>query len=104
MFPKLGEKNARAALNRCGLNSILSRKQISQLSGGEQSKIKLCVLSLTPCNLLILDEPTNHLDRLAIEHLQQVLLDFKGSVLFVSHSKPFVKALATRVIDLEKVV
>lgn len=104
MFPKLGEKAARAALSKCGLSSIHARKQISQLSGGEQSKIKLCVLSLTPCNLLILDEPTNHLDMLAINHLQKVISEFEGSVLFVSHSKPFVNALATRVIDLEKVV
>ncbi len=103
-FPKLTEKEARSALNRCGLSALHCRKQISQLSGGEQSKIKLCVLSLTPCNLLILDEPTNHLDALAIDHLQQVMLQFKGAIIFVSHSKPFVKAIATRVIDLEKIV
>lgn len=104
MFPKLNEKEARAALSKCGLSTLHCRKQISQLSGGEQSKIKLCVLSLTPCNLLMLDEPTNHLDTLAIEHLKDVCANFKGSIIFVSHSKSFVSALATRVIDLEKIV
>ncbi len=103
-FPKLSEKEARAALSKCGLSALHCRKQINQLSGGEQSKIKLCVLSLTPVNLLILDEPTNHLDVLAINHLQKVLKEFKGSVIFVSHSKPFVNELATKIIDLEKIV
>lgn len=101
-YPKLTEKEIRSALNRCGLNSIHCRKQIKQLSGGEQSKIKLCILSLKAVNLLILDEPTNHLDVFAIDRLQKAIAEFKGTVIFVSHSKPFVKDVATKIIDLEK--
>lgn len=102
MFPKLNEKDVRAALFRCGLNAVHCRKQIKQLSGGEQSKIKICTLILKPCNLLILDEPTNHLDVFAIERLQEAIKEFDGTVIFVSHSKQFVKDVATKVINLEK--
>ena len=101
-FPKLSEKEVRTALNKCGLNAIHCKKSISKLSGGEQSKIKICVLTLTACNLLILDEPTNHLDVFAIDRLEQAIKEFDGTVIFVSHSKPFVNSLATKIIDLEK--
>ncbi len=100
-FSKLNEKDVRTALSKCGLNSVHCRKQIKQLSGGEQSKIKICTLVLKPCNLLILDEPTNHLDVFAIDRLQQAIAEFKGTVIFVSHSKQFVKDVATKVINLE---
>lgn len=101
MYPKLNEKDVRTALSKCGLNSIHCRKQIKQLSGGEQSKIKICTLVLKQCNLLILDEPTNHLDVFAIDRLQEAIAEFKGTVIFVSHSKQFVKDVATKVINLE---
>ena len=102
MYPKLSEKEVRAALNKCGLNAVHCKKQIKQLSGGEQSKVKICVLSLLPCNLLILDEPTNHLDVFAIDSLSNAIKNFEGTVIFVSHSKPFVNELANKIIDLEK--
>lgn len=103
MYPKLNEKDVRTALSKCGLNSIHCRKQIKQLSGGEQSKIKICTLVLKPCNLLILDEPTNHLDVFAIDRLQEAIAEFKGTVIFVSHSKQFVNDVATKVISLENI-
>ena len=103
IYPKLNERDVRAVLNKCGLNAVHCKKQIKQLSGGEQSKVKLAILFLKPCNLLILDEPTNHLDVLAVERLQEALLEFDGTVLFVSHSKDFVKKVATRVINLENI-
>ena len=102
MYPKLTEKEVRTALNKCGLNAVHCKKQIKQLSGGEQSKIKICSLILKPCNLLILDEPTNHLDVFAINRLEEAIKEFNGTVIFVSHSKPFVKTVATKTIDLEK--
>ena len=71
------------------------------LSGGEQSKIKICKLILNPCNLLILDEPTNHLDVFAVDRLMQAIEEFDGAVLFVSHSKDFVNAVANKIINLE---
>lgn len=101
MFPKLTEKEARNRLFSCGLSAEHVKKQIKCLSGGEQSKIKLCVLSIKQNNFLILDEPTNHLDKLAINHLEKLLKDYKGGVLFVSHSKDFVNKVATKVINLE---
>ena len=100
-FNKMSEKEIRSALNRSGLNTIHCRKAIKQLSGGEQSKIKICMLTLKACNLLILDEPTNHLDAHAINRLKEAISEFKGTVIFVSHNKQFVKDVATRVIDLE---
>ena len=102
MFPKLTEKEARNKLFNCGLNSEHVKKQIKYLSGGEQSKIKLCVLSIKQNNFLLLDEPTNHLDKLAINHLEKILKEYNGGVLFVSHSKDFVNKVATKVINLEK--
>lgn len=101
-YPKLSEKEARNKLFNCGLNSEHVKKQIKLLSGGEQSKIKLCELSIKLNNFLILDEPTNHLDKLAISHLERILKEYKGGVLFVSHSKDFVKSVATKVINLEQ--
>lgn len=103
-FPKINEKEIRSVLNKCGLNAIHMRKQIYQLSGGEQSKIKLALLVLRPCNLLILDEPTNHLDKLAVERLKEAIDEFKGTVIFVSHNKQFVKDVSTRVINMESIV
>lgn len=101
IYPKLNERDIRTVLSKCGLSAVHCRKQIKQLSGGEQSKIKLAILVLKPCNFLILDEPTNHLDVQAVERLKEAILEFDGTVLFVSHSKDFVKNIATRVINLE---
>lgn len=101
-YPKLSDKEIRSALSKCGLNSGHCKKQIKQLSGGEQSKIKICLLILSPCNLLILDEPTNHLDVFAINRLKEAIAEFDGSVIFVSHNKQFVSEVATKVYNLEK--
>ena len=100
-YPKLSEKEARNRLFNCGLSAEHVKKQIKLLSGGEQSKIKLCCLSIEQNNFLILDEPTNHLDKLAINHLKQQIKNYSGGVLFVSHSKDFVNDVATKVINLE---
>lgn len=101
-YPKINEKDIRSVLNKCGLNSVHLRKQVGRLSGGEQSKIKIGMLVLKPCNLLVLDEPTNHLDVFAVDRLKQAIAEFGGTVIFVSHNKQFVKDVATRVIDMEK--
>lgn len=102
IFPQISERENRAALFRCGLNQEHLRHQVKQLSGGEQSKMKLCELTIAPSNILLLDEPTNHLDFLAIERLEEAMKEYTGAILFVSHNKEFVRNLATKVIDLEK--
>jgi ATP-binding cassette subfamily F protein 3 len=70
-------------------------KTIGSLSGGERSRVALAKLALTGANFLILDEPTNHLDIPSQETLEDVLADFSGTVLLVSHDRYFVDALAT---------
>ena len=102
LFPKLKDKDVRGNLAKCGLKHEQAMQSLSTLSGGEQAKVKLCILTLTPCNLLILDEPTNHLDQNAIEHLKQAIMDFPGGVIFVSHSKEFCEALADKQLNMEK--
>ena len=101
-FPKLNDKEVRTALSRCGLSANHIMQPINTLSGGEQSKVKLCKLTLDDFNLLLLDEPTNHLDVNAVEQLKVAIKLFEGAVLFVSHSKEFCKAVADEVFDFEK--
>ncbi len=101
-YPRMTDKEIRGALSRAGLGSDQMTQALSTLSGGEQAKVKLCKLSLRPCNLLVLDEPTNHLDADSVSHLQTVLKAFAGSVIFVSHSKPFCAAVADSELDFEK--
>lgn len=103
-YPKLTEKDARMWLARCGLTAKHLQQPIASLSGGEQSKIKLCKIMLSPCNLLILDEPTNHLDVKAKESLIEAINEFEGSVILVSHESDFIKKINNfKVLDLEKI-
>lgn len=76
-------------------------KLISNLSGGEKSKLKLCSLTYNKVNLMILDEPTNHLDIDSREILEELLLEFKGSILFISHDRYFIKKIANRIGEIE---
>lgn len=103
-FPRLTETEARNYLARSGLKSKEVQEPIKSLSGGEQGKIKICKLMLTPCNILILDEPTNHLDHNAIEQLSVAIKKFGGTVLFVSHDKEFVKRNADKILSFEQLL
>jgi len=77
-------------------------KQIRYLSGGEKSKLTLCSLTYNQVNLMILDEPTNHLDIDSREVLEEMLLEFTGTILFISHDRYFIKKIATRIGEIEE--
>ena len=76
-------------------------KPVSALSGGEQSRLRLCMLMEGDVNFLILDEPTNHLDIQSREWIEEVLEDYQGALLFVSHDRYFISRFATRIWTLE---
>ncbi len=87
-----------AAFNFTGEDAL---KTVGTLSGGEQSRLRLCMLMKNDINLLILDEPTNHLDIASREWIEAALADYEGTLLFVSHDRWFVDAFATRVWELK---
>ena len=88
-FPALNQAEVRAALAKCGLTSKHIESQIQVLSGGEQAKVRFCLLMNRENNVLVLDEPTNHLDVDAKDELKRALQVFKGSVLMVCHEPEF---------------
>lgn len=101
-YPELTQKEVRQLLARCGISRRHAQQSAGTLSGGEQAKVKLCLLTRQPCNFLILDEPTNHLDENAKSALQQALTEFPGTVLLVSHEEAFYRDWIHQVISLEE--
>jgi ATPase subunit of ABC transporter with duplicated ATPase domains len=76
-------------------------KRIGSLSGGEKARLKLAIMIDNGFNLLILDEPTNHLDLQFKETLEEALLDFEGTVLFISHDRYFLNKVSQRIVELK---
>ncbi len=97
----LSEEGARGFLGRFLFSNDDVFKLIGSLSGGERSRVALAKLTLQGSNLLILDEPTNHLDLQSRQFLEEVLSEFDGTLLFVSHDRYFIDSLATKVWAIE---
>ncbi len=100
-FPKMSQKEIRTQLAKVGIKNDLATKFISNLSGGEQVKIKLCALMQKESNILILDEPTNHLDVSAKEALFEALSAYEGAIILVSHEPLYAEKLCDTVFDIE---
>lgn len=101
-FSAFSEKQIRKHLAQCGLKSKNALQSVSTLSGGEQTKVKLCILMLTKANLLILDEPTNHIDVDTKKVLMDELKKWEGSIILVSHDPSFYKDWCDKIIDINK--
>ncbi|GER91530.1 ABC transporter [Dictyobacter vulcani] len=97
----LSEEGARSFLGRFLFSGDDVFKQIGMLSGGERSRVALAKLTLQGSNLMVLDEPTNHLDLGSRQFLEEVLSEFDGTLLFVSHDRYFIDSLATKVWAIE---
>lgn len=76
-------------------------KKVAVLSGGERTRLALCILLLSPSNFLILDEPTNHLDILSKDVLKNALINYEGTFIVVSHDREFLDGLTNRIWDIE---
>lgn len=96
-----GQTEVRASLARCGLVPEDMDKKVCELSGGERAKLALCVFENERGNVLVMDEPTNHLDLPARESLESALKKFDGTVIFVSHDRYFISAIADSVAAIE---
>ena len=95
------QTKVRSILAQAGLVAEDMDKKVYMLSGGERAKLALAVFECEQGNFLILDEPTNHLDLPARESLEDALKKFDGTLLFVSHDRYFIRALAGKMLELE---
>jgi len=93
------EQQVQTVLDRLGLQP---ETRMAELSGGWRRRAALGAALVQKPDLLLLDEPTNHLDIETIEWLEQMMLDFRGAILFVSHDRALVEKLATRIVELDR--
>lgn len=100
-FPSLSQKEARTILGAYLFGGREAEKKINSLSGGEKSRLVLCELLQSRPNFLILDEPTNHMDIQARETLESAFRAYKGTLLFVSHDRYFIRQVADAVLIFE---
>lgn len=97
-YPNLTETEARNALGAFLFSGDDVFKNVNMLSGGEKVRLALCKILKTRPNVLVLDEPTNHMDIVGKETLESMLKDYKGTLIFVSHDRYFVKKVATQLL------
>ncbi|WP_408868774.1 ABC-F family ATP-binding cassette domain-containing protein [Brochothrix campestris] len=100
-MPHLTTKEVRSKLSRSGLTAEHVEKPLAQLSGGEQTKVKLCAMTLVNSHILVMDEPTNHLDKETKRALSVAVTNFPGTVLLVSHEKHFYEGVVSKIVDVE---
>ncbi|MBS4161793.1 ABC-F family ATP-binding cassette domain-containing protein, partial [Klebsiella pneumoniae] len=99
-YPEMNEKDIRTCLGNFLFSGDDVLKPVHALSGGEKARLALAKLMLQKANFLILDEPTNHLDLDSKEVLENALIDYPGTILFVSHDRYFINRIATKVFEL----
>ena len=102
MYPTLKEEEVRNALGSFLFTGEEVFKTLGQLSGGEKVRLALCKMFKMRPNLLILDEPTNHMDLVGKEALENMLKNYTGTILFVSHDRYFIKEIATGMLDFKQ--
>jgi ATPase subunit of ABC transporter with duplicated ATPase domains len=99
--PKHDDLAVRGMLGRMLFGADDLNKKVRVCSGGEKNRLLFGKLMMLEINVLIMDEPTNHLDMESIEALNRALLDWDGTLVFVSHDREFVSSLATRVLEIK---
>ena len=99
-YPMKNEKDIRTVLGNFLFSGEDVLKPVSALSGGEKARLSLAKLMMQQANFLVLDEPTNHLDLDSKEVLEAALVDYPGTILFVSHDRYFINKIATQVVEM----
>jgi ATP-binding cassette, subfamily F, member 3 len=99
-YPEKTEREIRAVLGNFLFSGDDVLKPVSALSGGEKARLALAKLMMQKANFLILDEPTNHLDLDSKEVLENALIEYPGTILFVSHDRYFINRIATKIYEL----
>ncbi|WP_058306281.1 ABC-F family ATP-binding cassette domain-containing protein [Gracilibacillus massiliensis] len=100
-YPMMNEKDIRTILGNFLFSGDDVLRNVSALSGGEKARLALAKLMMEKSNFLLLDEPTNHLDLDSKEVLEAALIDYPGSILFVSHDRYFINKLATHILEMQ---
>ncbi|WP_422658163.1 ABC-F family ATP-binding cassette domain-containing protein [Paenibacillus sp. EC2-1] len=99
-YPHMEEARVRTVLGNFLFSGEDVLKKVGSLSGGEKARVSLAKLMLLEANMLILDEPTNHLDLFSKEVLESALMDYEGTLFFISHDRYFLNKMAERIVEL----
>lgn len=100
-YPEVDEKDVRTILGNFLFSGDDVLKLVHSLSGGEKARLSLAKLMMQKANLLVLDEPTNHLDIDSKEILESALMDFPGTIIFVSHDRYFINKITDQVVEMQ---